>query len=474
MSEISNKAGDIRVETLEIIGLQGSSYELAPQFIQEINIYEDIYSPFMFGDILIVDAVNLISRLPIIGTELINLKLRSPVFEDDPSTRIEKCFQLYAVEDRFLNADREQMYSLKFCSQEAYLDQVSTISKSFEGVTSTLAAEIFDEYLSINRLFDTDRKTEMMVADTPHTSKVKYVSNFWTPTQNFNYLGKRSIGKILSGADYLFYESNKNFYYTSVEALTDLGQTRVFDEYLYLPDGISLPRRNDQTIEYYSPELPDEYIRIEDVILPSTMDALNSYQSGMYGASLRSFDFATKKHQEYIYDAIENWHSFSHTEPGNPFPPNLYPNANVRRIWKPFNSLLHGSAGGYGNFATPTTQDVVDMRENYAFDDKFVSRELTRLTYFSTLNQYKFQITIPGRTDIEVGNMIRFVYPAAQVKDGKGGDYDELIDRLLTGNYLITAIHHKIDVGQHKMFLEIVKNGLRADLTTTADGGEPS
>ena len=77
----SYKAGDCRIETLEIVSLQGTAYDLT-NFIVELNLYEDLYSPFMFGDLLIADAVNLISRLPIIGTEILTVKLRSPIYED--------------------------------------------------------------------------------------------------------------------------------------------------------------------------------------------------------------------------------------------------------------------------------------------------------------------------------------------------------------------------------------------------------
>lgn len=469
--DISFKAGDVRIETIELISLEGRAFDIS-NFMIEINLYEDIYSPVLFGDIVVADAVNLITRLPIIGTELITIKARSAIYDAAATTYIWKTFQIYAVENRFLNNDREQMYTLKFVSQEAFRDNASTISRPFTGLTSTLAADIFDEYISTERWFEKSDKTELLVADTPHQSNVKYTSNFWTPIQNMNFLAKRAVGKDLVGADYLFFESNKNFYFTSVENLCATQQTRVYDEFMYLPDGVSIPRRQGSGITYYSPELPDEYVRIEDMTLPKTIDALDSYQTGTYGASLRAYDFTTKKHSEYTYLATENFGEFFHTEPGNPMPPNIYPNAYAQRIWKPFNSTLHGEGKGYGNHASGG--DAFDILIDQSYDDKLVSRELSRMTYFNSMNQYKFTISLPGRTDIEVGNMIRVVYPAPQVKDGKGQDYESLIDRLLTGNFLVTAIHHKIDIGQHKMILEIVKNGLREDLFAIADGGEPS
>ena len=75
---------------------------------------------------------------------------------------------------------------------------------------------------------------------------------------------------------------------------------------------------------------------------------------------------------------------------------------------------------------------------------------------------------MPGRTDIEVGKLIKMVYPNAGDKPADA-TYDDLIDPLLTGNYLITAIKHKFNFERHTMKLEIVKNGLAASLGEVDD-----
>ncbi len=477
-TEVSYKAGDLRVDLLEIYSLTGVAYDLT-NFLVELNLFEDVHSPVLFGSLVIADAVNLISRLPIIGTEVFTVKLRSAIFEDNPDSVISKSFQIYSVADRFLNADREQVYTLHFCSQEAYKDNVSTISKAFSGITSDIVSTIYGQYLAAPRLAGTQNEnepaTDLVIGDTPHTSNIKYVSNYWTPLQNISYISKRSIGQNLLGADYLFFETNKRFYYTSLEHLVEQQQNILYDEFFYMPagDGIQIPRRND-SITYTTPALPDEFIRIEDITLPKTIDALNSYQTGTYGASLRSFDFSTKKHDDFLYDGFDSYNKFYHTDPGNPMPPNLYPNPSAQRIWKPFNSLLHSNGQGYGLYTNPDTTTVSNLRTNHEFDDKVVSRELSRMTYFNSFNQYKFQITIPGRTDLDVGRMIKIVFPSPQVKDGKGQDQNSTIDRLLSGRFLVSAIHHKIDVGQHKMICEVTKNGLNLNLKPEDfDQGEP-
>ena len=82
-----------------------------------------------------------------------------------------------------------------------------------------------------------------------------------------------------------------------------------------------------------------------------------------------------------------------------------------------------------------------------------------RDNYFNSLNDYCFEIDVPGRTDIEVGMMIYISYPTPSSKT-QDLDFDDLFDRQLSGKYLITAIRHKIDTAGYVMKMEIIKNGL--------------
>ena len=77
--------------------------------------------------------------------------------------------------------------------------------------------------------------TGIIVEDTPHVSNIKYTSNNWSPFKNLNFIGKRVKGAVLNGSDYLIYESNKSFYFSSVEGTiaSQLATGAVFDEYVY-------------------------------------------------------------------------------------------------------------------------------------------------------------------------------------------------------------------------------------------------
>jgi hypothetical protein len=75
------------------------------------------------------------------------------------------------------------------------------------------------------------------------------------------------------------------------------------------------------------------------------------------------------------------------------------------------------------------------------------------------LTNVKLHITVPGRTDVEVGNMLYFSYPAVEA-GAKTDEEDRKEDKQYSGYYLITAINHKINNIEHTMTMELTKDSL--------------
>ena len=73
------------------------------------------------------------------------------------------------------------------------------------------------------------------------------------------------------------------------------------------------------------------------------------------------------------------------------------------------------------------------------------------------------ELVIPGRTDVEAGNIIQ-----VRVPKKKGGalteeDKTEYVDDLLySGYYLITSLSHKINLKTHYTAMSLVKDSFSA------------
>ena len=70
-------AGDYNLDSINLIGNDGNVIDIK-RMVNELNIYESIYSNSTTGSVVISDTLNTISRLPLQGTERIAFKLSTP------------------------------------------------------------------------------------------------------------------------------------------------------------------------------------------------------------------------------------------------------------------------------------------------------------------------------------------------------------------------------------------------------------
>ena len=76
------------------------------------SLFEDIFSTAFTGNIIIVDTLNLIDKLPILGQEYIELKCSTPQTNPTKDSIIEKRFVLHSIVARESISSGAQSYSL--------------------------------------------------------------------------------------------------------------------------------------------------------------------------------------------------------------------------------------------------------------------------------------------------------------------------------------------------------------------------
>ena len=109
-----------------------------------------------------------------------------------------------------------------------------------------------------------------------------------------------------------------------------------------------------------------------------------------------------------------------------------------------------------------STEDSIDLHP-----EEFIAQRNSSLMDLTTL---RLQITVPGRTDAEVGRLIKLYYPS--VGEKTQGDSEAVIwDQFLTGIYMITAIHHQVTPLRHTMYMEISKDSYAKPLYDVEETG---
>lgn len=430
-------AGDVDIENLVIISA-GNTILDVKDYLVELNIYEDIFSNALYGTIQLSDSRNLLKELPIIGNETLVIKARTPTF----SQAIDKQFRIYSITDRVIVKDQNtQLYTLHFCSQEVIKDSVQPLYRSFSGKIDSVVQNIFKDYLTVPRTYSVTPNDAKLISDptslktlTLTENSVKFVSPGWTPLKCINWLMSKAIPSSGKACTFLFWETIHGFYFGTIETIfgantdSNIGN---MGKYSYSPKHIS---GGTDTIE-------DQFFLVQDLEIVKTSDHLQNFSSGYLANRLITLDVINKKYELVDYDHVSNFSSYRHTS-SEALPIFIRdtprdPGTSVR--FYPVNPGLH------------------DLKNNV--NERMSQIYGNRLSNMMELNNFKLNLTVPGRTDAEAGSMIYFSFP-----DVAPNDETDLSktneDQYYSGNYIVTAIRHKINPLRHTMTMEIVKDSL--------------
>ena len=438
-AELENP-GDLNIEKMTLVSTRNTIIDLDDYFV-EFNLFEDIFSPALTGSIVISDNRNLINEMPIVGDELLIIKLTTPTF---PSS-IEKTFRVTGITDKHIvRGQNSQLYTLNFCSQELVLDMNAPIYKSFEGKVDDLAIEIFEEYVAMSRSLDSsgDKLTETAAGTnlriiTETKNKIKFVSPGWTAFKCLNWLASRAIPKEDKACNFLFWESNKSFYFGTLETIFK-GNRRV-GEYTYAQSNLRTGPARDILREMFLTDAVETIVNV---------DRAKNYTSGYLANRLLELDIVNKKYELIDYDHAERFNDYTHMSGTNSIP--FFSRDTMRNpacdisFYPKHPKLFYDKEGS-----------AFEENINEVYKDIHGNRKSNLLE----LENFKLIMHVPGRTDIECGQMITLNYPMVAPTDNSDKLKDKL-DPLYSGPYLITAIRHQINGVRHKMIVELTKDSL--------------
>jgi len=419
-SEAIRFAGDVSIDNIEIISSNGFGQEVTNQVIA-IEIYEDLFSPFISGILAVKDSLDFANLFPFVGEEYVNIKIHTPTFEGKDKV-ISDQFYIYKMTNREMLGDRNLVYELHFISREAIVDLNKATSRSYSGKCSDIAKSI------ISGADGLESKKTPIIEETPNS--VKFVANYWPPVRSLNYTAETSANS-KGSANYLFFENRLGFNFVSLDYLYTTApiQDFVYDSYMrdFTDDG-----RSFRNIE-------KEYKRIINISVPMMYDYMDRVKSGMYANKMTNYDLVSKKYIVKTFDMLDDFPNNTHL--------NDYPAAS-KKVIRRFNAMgftypkYHGNFDAYG--------DVTNS--------KTIQKRISQLLQAEAT---KIEIVVPGRTDYTVGKKVKVNLNKFNPITNTDTD---TVDNMFSGNYLISGINHFIDREKHQCHLELIKDSFIVDL----------
>ena len=408
-------AGDVSIDKVLITTRNGLGQDVTAQVIA-IQLFEDIFSPFITGSLILRESLDLLNIFPFAGEEQLDLEVSTPSLEKG---NIKGKFYIYKMTDRELLGEKSVVYQLHFVSQEAVVDLNKKVSRVFGDKPETVI-----DYLLRDEINGLQSKKSLNVETS--NRHIKFISNFWSPVKAIQYTANQAVNQNNSPS-YLFFENRDGFNFVSLE---NLYAAPVFQEFTY--DKYTRDSRKDGSDVK---NIGEDYKRIDNVSVPLVVDYMDRIRSGFLSSKMISYDMTKKQYNVKPYALFDNFEGSKHL--------NKYNVVSDKAIFRT-NSLVinypraNSTFSGFGD-AT-----------NYRNEQK-------RVSLLKASESNKIQIVVPGRCDYTVGQKVNVklykVEPLAQ------NDTDAL-DKVLSGNYLIAAVNHYINRERHECNMELIKDSL--------------
>ena len=413
-----SQAGQINFIGCDILTESGAAANITPQ-VEKIILFEDIFSPFISGEITLRDTYDLPNAFGLSNRMLLRLDLNTPSFSADKNIR--GYFLVYNLTRRELASDRSQLYTYKFAAEEILYDVQRRISKTFKGNGTSIIEEILKKKLGSSKKINSDQPTNELV----------YTSNFWSPIQNIRYVIEHSLDSNDDPA-YLFYENRDGFNFKS---LSSISKDKDLMQYFVASDFIAdVETSKDEKIRFgASSRNPNsDYSIIRELRVDSTFDLLDFLSKGGSRTLLYTHDLVTKRIDIQKFDLVKENHKL----------------LNDNRF------LTDPTISNTEPLIMTASKNWNVSEKGDMTNTKFLQKRISEIAQYGS---FKIEIDVFGRTDYTVGKKV--YVDVNQIRPiSREEKKDAFLDKMYSGYYIVSKAAHHISRKEHQVTLELIKD----------------
>jgi len=450
-------ASSFQLKSVVIYRVKSSeSYDIT-DLVQRFDYFESITSPVISGTLVMVDSgSNLISSLPIQGTERVVINLIAPNNEEH-----EYDLRVYKIGSRF-GAERFQTYTLGLISQEGLLNEGIRVTKTLSGKSNKIVDDLLKDYLKTNKdledettkfniIFNAGKKSPFAIINSiqsksvsdSSTSKVteskkssKASSSDNNTVSSLKPVDSSDYGSVTGSAGYFFFENKDGYVFKSIDTLCAGNNSA--GTYFQEPIDVNSP--------------PDKKILSIDFM--NEIDILTKLRTGAFSSVICYYNFSTGAYEEYTYSLDKAYDSMKHmgSQKGLPYGQkelSKYPTRVMSMI------LDHETWFDGEEAASPEKRDGENGATQFPDYQKFyMAQSISRL---NSLTNQKVKIKLNGSPAIKVGDSIDIMIPNQVTQQQK---IVEKYDPEHSGTYLISEVNHVFNPKQRRCytFLTLIRD----------------
>lgn len=414
--------------------------------IVEVNLFENLYKPYVDSTIVLIDDFGLKNSLNIQGTERLKLVLGDAENPEEPV--VVKYFFFSKINDTQKMNERAELLSISLVEEHVYIDAIKQFSKSYTDELENIITSIADNELGktvVKSLFEPS-------VQGPRKIIVPYLS----PLEAIQWLRDRATTRtgspiFLSGSLY-----TNSLVMSSLDGLLreDVINDKLPLRYSSAISGVDADQ--DQLRPYY------EIMSFKEV------DAENSlalYENGAIGSFYASIDAGTgvlSGDHISIRDILDEFYTnklISADTNQSVFDPSLEIDG---KLSDEYNSLhIHQvvSSNTYNQFKSYHDETSLLGENNSLIESRLKAKNKIIRTF---LKKNIIDIGMNGslffKGKISVGRKLRLLFLNSNVQ-GDLKDTNDQIDKRKSGDYIILATNHRLADEKHTTILRLTKLG---------------
>ena len=434
----------IDLKSVILYDFKGNAITLTYDLI-EIVIEESIDTPVLKGYARILDALNLIEYLPIVGEEKLELSYTIP-----GETKVyTKVFHVYGYTSPERQNDRTLKYDLLFVSSEFKYNGVNRIQKSYTKRSDQIIFDILANYLQIAeatppKTFTTDPSCDVLDVIIPNLR----------PFQAIEFVRSRSYSSKYLTSNYMFFETWDGYVFKTIDQLIEETKNEP-REFKFIQQNI------EQTTD--ATENPS-YDSVINFSLTRPMDTISSNEQGMFRNSLLTVDWIRKKYETFETDYMTEFGKYQTVDHVG-FPINQ--SAFLEELNAPAKSLaaqgtIHFLPSNHGRNEIAYNRSGGRPKE-FFFDTHYRDYYLPRNNSLMMLRSSKINAALSGSNLIVAGDVIKVTFPSFTGIEPRFTQDAKYV----SGNYLVAKIKRVITLENYVMEAELFKNDYSNELQYT-------
>jgi|APGre2960657468_1045069.scaffolds.fasta_scaffold23740_2 hypothetical protein len=415
----------ITIKTGALIDLQS--------VLQEILIYEDMFSPSITGSIRIQDMAGGHEKFILTGGEKITLRISRADGKEVIITRND--LVVYEISKMKVDNQNSVSYELRFTTEAAIKSHKKRIFKSFgtERNLTNIIKKIYADISNVDRLFINAPTSFGAVTQNA------FVCPGYNPIEAIQFLAKRAC---VNGQYYVFFER--------VNTSVVVGQLynhyflNVKDLKAYF-NNLSIPKLKVKPTTSYITGVSEADLQIKSYQIQQNFNHMTAMTQGYYNSNIKTIDLLTR--------AVNN-KKVNYTKRGVEQLDDLYKNRYMDSF-NTFNQYDATQQPGERLIVAPKG-DIISNKAEWILQDLYGA---------ITNSAIRLIIEIAGGNNkIGVGNVVDVDIPSIANKVVSQTSSQIVSDAVYSGKYMVTAVKHIITRTSYIKRLEVSRGTFKFDI----------